>query len=289
MKIARIAGITIKMNWIFLLVAALYGYFGMLLEVALITCAVIIHEFAHTIVGVFIGVKVSEIEMFPFGGQARIESFHGLDPGKEILVAIAGPLSSLSLAGLFYFLPLEANQAHMNLLININLVLAMFNLIPVLPLDGGRVLRAALSKTIGFKKATKTAAIMGKVTGVMFTLGGMYLAWNNSTGINLIVVGVMLFWAAGQEEKLLAYSFMRFLIKKKAELTGKGFLPSRQLVSSPETKVKDILQESKPTYYMLVVVIDKNHGVTGIISESELIEELLDGGPAAKIIDCLSK
>lgn len=288
MRFARIAGVDIKFNLIFLLLAVCYGYFGLFWEVIIIVSSVIIHEVAHTIIGLLLGIKVVEIEMFPFGGQAKIESFHGLDPDKEVYVALAGPLSSLSIAALFYFLPLAASTIYLNLLININLALGLFNFLPVLPLDGGRVLRAILSKKIGFKKATKTAALLGKIAGVLMTAVGIYSAWFYFSGANLVIIGVMLFWSANQEGKLLMYSFMRFLVKKKIELSTKGFLPSRQIVSSPETKIKDILIETKPAYYMMVVVIDKNHGVLGILSEAELIEQLLERGPSIMISDCLS-
>ena len=288
MRVARIAGIDLKVNLFFLLLAIIYGYLGLLWEVILIVSSVIIHEFAHTVVGLLLGIKVAEIEMFPFGGQAKIESFHGLDPDKEIFVALAGPLSSLSIAALFYFMPLSINTLYLHLLININLALAIFNFIPVLPLDGGRVLRAILSSSIGFRKATKIVATMGKIAGVILFLGGIYLSWFYFSGANLVVIGIMLFWAANQEGKLLMYSFMRFLVKKKTELSAKGFLPSRQLVSSPDARVKEILNAAKPVYYMLVVVIDKNHGVIGILSEAELIEQMLERGPSVIIRDCLS-
>lgn len=287
MRFARIAGIDIKVNLLFLFIALVYGLLGLLPEIIIIFASVIIHEAAHTIIGFLLGIKVAEIEMFPFGGQAKIESFHGLEPDKEIYTAMAGPLCSLSLAALFYFLPLAPATEYLKMLINLNLLLGLFNLLPFLPLDGGRVLRAVLSKSIGFKKATRTAARLGKIAGVLMLSGGIYLAWFYLSGANLVVVGIMLFWSANQEGKLLMYSFMRFLVKKKSELSVKGFLPARQMVCAPETKIKNILEETVPSYYMLAIVIDKNHGVLGILSEAEMIEQLLERGPTAKVNDCL--
>ena len=286
MRFARIAGIDIKINLFFLLLAIVYGYFGMLQEIIVIFASVIIHEFAHTLIGLLLGIKVVEIEILPFGGQAQIESFHGLDPDKEIYVALAGPLCSLSLAALFYFLPLIPSSSYLQLLIKLNLLLGLFNLIPCLPLDGGRILRAVMARSIGFKKATATAALSGKIVGLSLLTAGIYLTYFYFRGANLILIGILLYWSANREGKLLMYSFMRFLVKKKSELSIKGFLPARQIVCTPEIEIKSILGATMPSYYLLVVVIDKDHGVAGILSEAELIEQLLERGPATRINDC---
>ena len=287
MRFARIAGIEIKINIFFLIIAIIYGFLGLGAEIIIIFASVILHEIAHTIVGSLLGIKIAEIEMFPFGGQASLESFHGLDPVKEVFTAMAGPLCSLSIAAVFYFLPLAPFSEQLDFLIKLNLTLGLFNFLPFLPLDGGRVLRAALSKSIGFKKATRIAATIGKAAGILMVSGGAYLTYYYFSGANLILVGIMLFWSAHQEGKLLMFSFMRFLVRKKGELSARGFLPARQIVSSPEARIKNLLAETMPTYYMLVVVIDKNHGVAGILSEAELIEQLLEDGPAARAGECL--
>lgn len=290
MKFARVGGIDIKINLFFLIIGVAYGFLGLLPEVLIIFASVIIHEFAHTVMGLLLGIKVVEIEMFPFGGQARIESFHGLDPAREIYTSIAGPLCSLSIAAIFYFLPLSAPASdYIDLLIKLNLALGCFNLLPFLPLDGGRVLRAVLSRSIGFKKATKIAALIGRTAGVFMVAGGIYLTYYQYiSGANFILLGIMLFYSANQEGKLLMYSFMRFLVKKKSELSAKGFLPAQQMVCAPEAQIKKLLVATMPSHYMLVVVIDRKHGVLGILSEAELIEQLLEHGPATQAHECFS-
>lgn len=289
MRFARIAGIELKINLFFLGIAVVYGFLGFGAEMVIIFASVILHEIAHTIVGMLLGIKIAEIEMFPFGGQAKLESFHGLDPSKEIFIAIAGPICSLSIAAVFYFLPLDSVSVHLEFLIKLNLTLGLFNLLPFLPLDGGRVLRAALSKSIGFKRATRIAAFIGKIAGIFMLMGGAYLTFYYYSGANLILMGIMLFWSANQEGKLLMFSFMRFLVRKKSELAAKGCLPARQMVCAPEAKIKNLLSETMPSYYMLVVVIDQNHEISGILSEAELIEQLLEHGPAAQAGECLSR
>ncbi|NLO21354.1 MAG: hypothetical protein GX119_05070 [Syntrophomonadaceae bacterium] len=285
MKFARIAGIDFKANKAFLLLALAYTLLGLGQEVILITTAVLAHEMAHTTVALALGVRISEVELLPFGGQAAVEDFTGLEPRKEIYIALAGPVLSFIMAGVFFYL-IPFQGPLFSLFVNINLFLGLFNLLPVLPLDGGRILRALLSSPIGYRKATLTAAYMGKIAALLLGGLGVYLTSTTMSGANLIVIAVLLFWAAGREKKLLAYAFMRFLLNKKTQLGRHGFMESRQVAAVPETPVKKILDNSRPSTYLTVVIIGNDESVIGMRTEAELIECLLEKGPAACIKDC---
>jgi len=287
MTLGRIAGVYIRVNLAFLLLAAIYAGLGWGLEILIIVASLFIHEMAHTVVALLLGVKVGEIEILPFGGQARIEDFTGLEPDADIYIALAGPLVSLSLAALCYFLIRWPDQAIGTFVFRLNMGLGLFNLLPALPLDGGRIVRAVLSPAMGFKKSTRIAAIMGQVLSVGLAASGAYIYYkNNLSGINLFVIGIFLFWAARREKKYLAYAFMRFLINKKAELARRGLLESRQVVAAPLTRVTRVLDQARPTHYLLVVVMDEADQVAGILGEARLIETLLEKGPQATLRDC---
>jgi len=285
MRFARIAGIDFKVNIAFLLICLVYTLLGLGEEILLIVSAVLVHELAHTVAAVTLGVKVFEVELLPFGGQSKIEDFTGLDPEKEIYIALAGPLVSFLLAAVFSFLfPLRENAV--GLFININLSLGGFNILPALPLDGGRVLRALLSKMLGYRRATMRAAALGKISAVLVGGYGIYLTYTTMTGANLIIIGVLLFWAAGREAKFLAYAFMRFLVNKKSELARHGFMQCQQLVARADTPVKTILDASRPSYYLTVLIVGDNDSIIAVLSEAELIECLLEKGPLSILRDC---
>ena len=209
-----------------------------------------------------------------------------MEPENEIFIALAGPLVSLSLAGLFYFLPVLHSGPYGRLLFNINLLLGLFNLLPALPLDGGRILRAALSVSVGYKRATQFGARLGFLFAAGLIVYGLYRAVWSLQGANYIIAGFFLFWAARREQKFLAYVFMRYLVHKKAELAQKGFLPARHLASYPETPVKKILAQSQASYYLMVVVLDHEDRVIDMLGEASLIESLFNKGPQASLADC---
>ncbi|MGE5391522.1 MAG: M50 family metallopeptidase [Deltaproteobacteria bacterium] len=285
MTLGRVAGVNIRVNLIFLLLAAGYAALGMGLEIIVIISSLFIHEMAHTVVAMLLGVKVSDIEILPFGGQARIEDLTGLEPEIEVYIALAGPLVSLSLAGLAYFLHFWPNSAGI-FLVRLNLGLGLFNLLPALPLDGGRIMRAAMSGALGFKRATRYAALLGQVMGVGLIGAGGWFFNHNISAVNLIIIGIFLFWASHREKQYLAYAFMRFLINKKAELARTGLLESRQVVACPSTRITRILDNAQPTHYLLVVVMDGADNVVGMLGEARLIETLLEKGPRATLADC---
>lgn len=278
MRLGKIGGVVIRINWFFLLLGPGCAWLGLLPQMLLIYAAVLLHEMAHLFMALMLGIKVSEIELLPFGGRESIEDFLALEPGREIYLALAGPIFSLSLAAILYFTDL-INGPWRTTFINTNLLLGLFNSLPALPLDGGRVLQALLAGRIGYRRATRLTAGLGRAAGLVLLGWGFYMGWSKPGAVNCLVVGLFLFWAAGREARLSYYLFMRFLVGKKKELAGSGFLPAQHLVSSPSTPVRDLLNTSRPASYLVVLMVDESQQVTAMISEAELIEILLEKGP----------
>ena len=287
MLLWKVAGVRIKVNILWLLLCAVYCALGYKAEVLIIFSSVLVHEIAHVATALALGVKVSEIELLPFGGQAKIEDFTGLEPDKEIYTAITGPVVSLTMAGIFFWFSNQINPAYQSLFININLFLGIFNLCPALPLDGGRILRAWWSGRIGYKKATSRTASFGKVLAVVLGLAGVYEIYgSHSQGVNYLLIGFMLFWSAHRESKLLAYAFMRYLVNKKGVLSSYGAMSSQAIISRPDTRLKTILDLARPNYYLLVVMVDENDHPVRMHGEAELIEVYFNQGPGVLLKDC---
>lgn len=133
-----------------------------------------IHELGHSLVGIRCGYKIKDITLLPIGGVAQISRMTSSNL-HELLVAIAGPVVSLVLAFCLYLISLVAVSAHLVglyvvaiHLVFLNLVLAVFNLIPAFPMDGGRVLRAALTPHYGRLEATRKASKTGQTLAMIF-------------------------------------------------------------------------------------------------------------------------
>ena len=162
--------------------------------------SIVIHELAHSILAIRNNIPVREITLFVFGGVSQItrEATH---PRAELSIAVIGPLTSLALAGIFYGLHLLLAGIQQDLaailmlwLAWINVVLALFNLIPGFPLDGGRVFRALMWRRTGdYQKATHIASNVGQGIAYALMAGGFALIvfardwW--FTGLWFIIIG----------------------------------------------------------------------------------------------------
>lgn len=174
----------------------------------LLFASVLLHELGHSVAALSQGIKVNSITLFLFGGVASIEK-ESKTPGEAFQVAIAGPAVSLLLFGLFYtlakVLPTFSVGHILTLdLANINLVLALFNLIPGLPLDGGQVLKAAVWKLTGSKfKGVRWAALTGKIIGGLAIAFGLSVVLKGSPfGIWTALIGWFVFRNANAYDRL---------------------------------------------------------------------------------------
>lgn len=183
-----------------------------MLMLAVFVC-VVMHEYGHALAARRFGVNTRDIILLPIGGVARLEKLPE-KPMHEFWVAIAGPLVNIAVAAVLsiYFLiePLDsAMQAFryeggavlastfVPYLISMNILLAIFNLLPAFPMDGGRILRALLSMKMTKVKATKVASIIGQV----FALGFIVISIYPMKSPIFTLLGVFVFFIARQENR----------------------------------------------------------------------------------------
>lgn len=188
-SVGRIGGIEIRIDpsWSFIAVLIAYSFYlaidvapgtmGTTVQIALAVvmaalffASVLLHELAHSWVAVSRGVEVESITLFLFGGATKAD-LETEDPVDELVIAVVGPLTSLALAGVFWMLAVLAGEGTVGGFVGgqlgwINLALAVFNLIPGFPLDGGRVLRSLVWRRTGdIVGATRIAARGGQLVG----------------------------------------------------------------------------------------------------------------------------
>jgi Zn-dependent protease len=297
LRIARVAGIDIKLHFTFLFVVLLGAWqwggfgprgalFGVLLTL-LMFLSVTLHELGHSLVAQRFGITVRDITLTPLGGIAQLAS-RPKTPGQELLVALAGPLVNVALAlGLAMFAEWQwgldgvrraVERSHtfaptaatlVGWLLISNFALAAFNLLPALPMDGGRVLRAVLTWPLGLERATRWAALVGRVFAVGFVGLGLY-------GPNLILalIGAFVFVAAGAEER--AVRLERVLCGIRARDAVNPYAP-RFL---PGTTLGEAVQALVFTPYSAFAV--EHFGrLLGVVTRAELAHAFHERGPGA--------
>jgi len=254
--------LTGAMPWLLGLVAAL-----------LLFSSVLAHELGHSFVAISQGIPVKSITLFIFGGLATLEK-ESETPLQAFSVAIAGPLVSLLLFGIFSFaavtLPLSLPiQAIVSLVASINLILALFNMIPGLPLDGGNVLKALVWKITGNpNKGVIIAGRVGQVIGwIAISLGILSILGISQIGsIWTLLIGTFLLQNAG-------FAAQSATVQDKLSQYNAG---DAVIADSPIVNQNLSLREFVNNYvigkerWKKFIVVDDNQQLTGAVTTEDL-------------------
>lgn len=196
-KLGTLFGFPIRVGYSFLFLLALVFLFmgggaGVLL-VLIAFASVLLHELGHALMARRLKVPIREIELHFFGGAAKMEGLPRT-PGDEIAIAAAGPAVSFALAAGAFAISAWTGAPLLGLLAKVNLFVGLFNLLPALPMDGGRILRALLSRRMGFLRATELSVRIARGFAVALGLVGLLHG-----PLTLVALAVLL-WLMGFAE-----------------------------------------------------------------------------------------
>jgi stage IV sporulation protein FB len=259
---------------------------GLAFLVLLFAC-VLAHEFGHIFTARAFGVSTPDVTLLPIGGVARLERIPE-EPYEEFLIAIAGPLVNVAIAialiviaganvsmGDLYAVE-SPTAAMVDRLAAVNLFLAVFNMIPAFPMDGGRVLRALLASRMGYVRATEIAAFIGQ--GVAFALGFIGLLSNPM----LIFIAIFVYLAASSEAHMVAIRAMARGVPVSAAMM------TQFATLTPEAHVEDAVQTLLRSSQTDFPVVDAAGKPVGVLGRSDLIRALNQLGPAARVADAMT-
>jgi Zn-dependent protease len=298
LNIGKVAGTVVRLHitfvlflaWIFVSNYASSGAtiaWNSLLFVVLLFLCVLLHEFGHIFTARAFGVPTPYVTLLPIGGVAQLERIPE-EPWEEFLIAIAGPAVNVVIAGaLIAFahanprasaaMGIDDMQIPMvDRLAALNLFLALFNLIPAFPMDGGRVLRAALASRIGFVRATERAASIGQFTA--FVLGFIGLFHNPI----LVFVAVFVYLAAASEAHSVAL-----------RAVSRGVPVSQAMMShfvtlQPATHIDEAVNVLLQTSQGAFPVVDNNGSLVGILDRANILQSVKQAGPDARVADAMT-
>ena len=297
-KIARIAGIDVRIHATFFLLLGFVAYFAghragaswglnAVLIWLLVFLCVLLHELGHALAAKAYGIPTVDITLYPIGGVARMERMPE-KPVQELVVAIAGPLVNIVIIivlGAVLFatggLDLTAIVTDPNLLQILfwtNIVMLVFNLIPAFPLDGGRVLRALLATRMEYAQATRVAAGIGQ--GLALALG-IFAAFTGQ--ILLILIAIFIYMAAESEAAVVQMrSVTAGLPVSSAMVTRFDTLDHRSTLNQAIDVLLGTSQHEFP-------VLDDNGGFAGLLTKHDLLVALRNSGADTLVTDVMVK
>jgi Zn-dependent protease len=302
-RIGRILGIPLRINWsviaIFaVIVASLataalpelapgyndFEYWTVGIVGALVFFgSLLAHELSHSVVARKRGVPVRDITLWLFGGVSTIEG-EAHEPHDELMIALAGPAMSVALGiGSIASAGLTSAVGAPELIVgalawlgSINLILAVFNLVPAAPLDGGRVLHAVLWRRRGDRtSAGITASHAGRIFGWTLVSFGMAEIWflGAVSGVWLILLGWFLVSAARAEETQVIVLRDLDGVRVGDVMTPRVDVPAWQIprlpVAQPGEPVLDVLRRAERTGHSRIIVVDDNE-LVGMVTPTEV-------------------
>jgi Zn-dependent protease/CBS domain-containing protein len=306
LRLGRVAGIDIQVHATFLLVLALgamqwggaFGVrgivFGIVSTMLLFGC-VLLHELGHSLVAKRYGIPVREITLWPFGGVAQLNA-RPKTPKEELLISVAGPLVNVVLATALFAVgwlwlggPALKNAlldigktsptfvTLLGLLLGSNIVLAVFNMVPALPMDGGRVLRAALSFKLGHARATAVAANVARVIAVaMFAFAVVY------GHLMLGIIAVVVFLGAGRE-----LADQRSAESLNGVRAGVAVNP-HALVLGPSTSIGDAVKAMVSSGQSAFAVMHYGR-LLGVVARDALLQAAGADGPMSYVAGAMQR
>lgn len=235
--------------------------------------SVVLHELAHSLAAKKNGLNINNITLFLFGGTAHIEGEPDT-PKAELKVAVAGPLLSLLIALIFLIIH-NVNiinspgiNAFLYFIFTFNLILALFNLTPAFPMDGGRILHASIwhwKKNL--KKATKIVTMLSLSFAIMLIFAGIYFITilnNYLNGIWLIGIGVFLY-------KTAKTTFLHIITSIELKNKTVEELMTRNLKTiSPETTLEEAWKLSLSMYHFEGFPVLDNNRLVGLILTNDV-------------------
>ena len=264
-----------------ILLAGAAAYFTGQLPMLLLSLAAIIpHEVMHAVVAHYCGFQVNRLEVLPVGAVARIDGLFETHPAAETVIALVGPITNFILAAIAAFLLqiMPQWEQWLSLYIKINLAIALYNLLPALPLDGGRALRSLLSPILGIKRATLFCCWMGIYLGAAMTAAGIGIIISGRFNVFIIIFGAFLLISALQEKKRASFLFLMEITDKKDALIKSGALPIKQIAATLDTTLLTLVQRFRPRSYHMIIVVDNRMNPVGSVSEGEVVRAMMEWG-----------
>ena len=257
------------------------------LDAAALAIALTVHEGAHLLAAHCLGVGVSRLRLTPFGGAMSVDNPYALSPLRLLAVAAAGPLSNL------LALLTAGALAHWRMLapgfslafMQTNLVLFTFNLLPALPLDGGRIAYALLSLKFSRERALAFGIWMGRAVAVALVIAcAVFAAKWRQVNLSFLFAAVFIWASAGDERRALSDTRVATALGALRRIDRP--ISAKLWAVGGDCTARDALRAARPDALTLYAVY-KDNRLSSITDDRRLLEIMLERGPLARVSEAL--
>lgn len=276
----------IKINplfWFVIGVGIVTGYFR---EVIMVFSIVFIHEMGHSTAAHFLKWRIKKIELLPFGGVAEVEEYGNRPLKEEFIVIIAGPIQHIWLIALSYvLLPFDfwTTNDH-QMFITHNLMILLFNLLPIWPLDGGKLMYLFFSTKLSFRQSLDTTLKTSLFLLCFFLVISIYFF---PFHLNLMIVLIFLLFTHYFDWKQRSYAYMRFLMERYYK-TEEPFIETVPIVVPAQLTVQDVLKMFRRGVKHKVVIKELSMVPRKVIYEKVILKAFFEQEKANQPISSIA-
>lgn len=266
---------------------AIAAYFGEYIDLFLVSYfSALLHEIGHIYMANKLGIKVERVEFQPFGICGRLGVDFIKNPKKEIAIAAIGPIiSGLISLCLYLFLTSQlAIELHMGKYVWhildyaywINLALFLLNILPVLPLDGGRIMKAVLSEFMGVIRAYNMAIRFSRVAITIIIGLSTLLLLTSNYNFSIILIAVFLLGSLSAEQKNISLVSLKEILYHKNKLKYSGLCSSVRIAALDTVPARSFLRMMSSHKYYIIDVINSDGKIIKSVTESQILSALID-------------
>ncbi|EJW17055.1 site-2 protease family protein [Paenibacillus alvei] len=277
-------GTTYSLHPLFIILMAAAAVTGYMYELLTLFAIVFIHELGHVACAKAFGWSITEVKLLPFGGMAETED-GALSPAwQEWVVAIAGPVQNglMILIALYLKTMGWCSPEWADGFIQANAFIGLFNLLPILPLDGGRMMQAAYSLWMSYHRTLLIGARISLGCSVIMLLYSMYpLLTGGKLNLNLMMMALFLIWTNWEEHRNIPFRFVRFLMHRPTRLREweRAVTLGRPIVTEGGRSLSRIVRLFRRDDYHFIYVVGDEGRIVRIMPEQQLIDAFFEEPP----------
>lgn len=237
--------------------------------------SIFLHEISHIVIAKKNGCKFNNFKIHIYGTSAEFINIDELSKREKIQIYLAGPCMNLAVACIFFFVGLIINNSIVDKMININLSLLFFNILPAYPLDGSRVLEIILSEKILYKEVTDIISKISYIIALgLITISLVIFIYNKGINISLIIAAIIIYLITRSEKKSAMYILMGNIFVKRNKLLRNKYIENKSISVYYKLGLANVMAIIDKNRFNSFYVLDDDLRLLFIMHEDELIEAL---------------
>lgn len=254
-------------------IAIINNYF---IQYAIAMGFIVAHELGHIVAALMSGARIYCLRILPIGVNAAIDDSK-CSKYSKIYIYLAGPCVNIIFAAIIYILyACHVVCIELTLGVYINIWLAFFNLLPILPLDGGKIAMEALSDHSGLFRANKQMHVLSALFSILIICLGLVVFKKTLYNVSLILIGIYILLFSKESKKETAIMNIKNFVFRRSRVVKKGIYPAREIVAMKNVKLSEVIKAMDyANMFHLVNVLDDDLRVIKVMTEQEILDALM--------------